>query len=118
MRHGVLGTRIARDGVAQSVATCPTQGNSVVQFTICNRGNEPVQAEAAITDTVNSLSGTVFFIEPGSSIGGKGALVRTSVIIPTGTFLTVRTQGGDASVVVTGTSDGAELLTVPDFPQL
>ena len=118
MRHGVLGTRIARDGVAQSVATCPTDGTSVVQFTICNRGNETMQAEAAITDTANSLDDSVFFIEPGSFIAGKGALVRTSVIIPSGSFLTVRATGGDASVVVTGTSDGEELETVPNFPQL
>jgi len=115
--NGRFGAWDLKPGVIQSIAQCPTSEYSVVTVNLCNRGNETDFIKLAITIDESDFENNPSFIESGIELPAKGVLERSGVIIPAESFLTVQSEYGMVSAVVTGVSNG-NAVTRPDIVEV
>jgi hypothetical protein len=99
---GILGTADLAADTVTSLYECETDTLSVVQVNICNRHNEEITIEVAITDTEDVIDDNSMYIEYQTPIKPKGVLLRTGVIVPVGKFLTVKSSHSNVSAVTYG----------------
>lgn len=107
MAVGRLGAWEIFPSITQSVYKCTTDDATVINVSICNRGNFPSYVRVAITAAENSAT-LDEYIEYDIRLEPKGVLERTGLVLPANHYVTVRATGENTSVVLWGYELGEE----------
>ena len=115
MATGRFGAFDLTPGTAQSLAQGATDGMTVCNINLVNRGNFDAQVSIAISTSANSIS-ALDYIEKDITLQAGGVLERTAVAIKQGEYITVQTSYDHISAVAWGVSDGDAVVVtaIPD----
>ena len=105
MATGRFGAFDLTPGTAQSLAQGATDGMTVCNINLVNRGNFDAQVSIAISTSANGIS-ALDYIEKDITLQAGGVLERTAVAIKQGEYITVQTSYDHISAVAWGVSDG------------
>jgi hypothetical protein len=100
MATGRLGTADLAAATNTTLYTCPTDTFAVVTVSVCNRGSSAANIQLAVCDT--ATPGNDEYIEFDTSLGAKGVLERTGVVLDAGKLLVIRSSAISVSAVCYG----------------
>lgn len=107
MAVGRLGAWEIFPSIVQSVYKCTTDDATVINISICNRGEYPSYVRVAITAAENTAT-LDEYIEYDVRLEPKGVLERSGLVLPANHYVTVRATGEKTSVVLWGYELGDE----------
>lgn len=111
MASGRLGAYDLLENIPQSIYVCPTDDLASATVNVVNRRTDYANVTLAITDAPNIITDTDAYLEIEVPIPPKGVMERTQVMIPSGKYLTVKSDKKFVNVTAWGATVG--LLSDP-----
>lgn len=106
MASGILGNFDLLENIPQSIYVASTDDNTSVTLNVVNRRTDYAKVSVVITDSQNSITDTDGWIEIDAEIPPKGVMERTGIIVPTGKYLTLKSDNKFVNAVAWGIEVG------------